>query len=186
MARTVFSIILIIASILGFVLFVSPQYQDIMALRIEETQLRDVLTNSRTLQEKRDQLLNRYNSFTAADIARLEKMVPNNADNVKLILELQTLASRYGLELQTAALADSQEDTLNQRTQLQTNRDYGTIQLNLVIRGPYEGFVSFLEDVENSLRIIDVDALSFRAEGTSTSVYQFNLALKTYWLKQIN
>ncbi len=186
MARTIFALILIIASVLGFVLFVSPQYQDIMTLRTEEAQLRDVLANSRTLQEKRDQLLKQYNNFSRDEIDRLEKMVPNNADNVKLILELQTLASRYGLELQTAALAESEEETRGQRQVQVVNRDYGTIGLDLVIRGPYEGFVSFLEDVEKSLRIIDVDALSFRPEGTSTTVFQFNVSLKTYWLKQIN
>lgn len=187
MARTIFAIILIVASVLGFVLFVNPQYQDIMTLRTEEAQLREVLANSRALQEKRDQLLQRYNNFSAEEIARIEKMVPNNADNVKLILELQTLASRYGLELQTAALAESEEETRGQRASVQVvHRDYGTIGLDLVIRGPYEGFVSFLEDVERSLRIIDVHGLSFRPEGTSTTVFQFNVSLKTYWLKQIN
>lgn len=185
MARSVFAILLIIASILGFVLFVSPQYQDITKLRTEEAQLKNVLANSRTLQEKRDQLLNRYNGFSAQEVARLEKMVPNNADNVKLILELQTLASRYGLELQTAALSDEEEQ--NQRSQVQVvNRDYGTIGLDLVIRGSYEGFVSFLEDIEKSLRIIDVHSLSFRPDTNTPTIYQFNVGLRTYWLKQIN
>lgn len=187
MGRFIFAIILIIASVLGFVLFVSPQYQDITALRSEQSQLEDVLANSRTLQEKRDQLLERYNGFSTNDLRRLEKMVPNNADNVKLILELQTLASRYGLELQTAALSDEDEQTRSQRTQVQiANREYGTINLDLVIRGPYEGFVSFLEDTENSLRIIDVDSLSFRADTQNSALYQYNVSFKTYWLKQIN
>lgn len=187
MGRSLFAIILIIASILGFVLFVSPQYQDIIAMRAESTQLNEVLNNSRTLQEKRDQLLKQYNNFSPANIDRLEKMVPNNADNVKLILELQTLASRYGLELRTAALSADEEAARTQRTQVQiATRDYGTISLDLVIRGPYDGFVSFLSDIEKSLRIIDVESLSFRSDANNPSVYQFNVSFNTYWLKQIN
>ncbi len=188
MARSLFAIIIIIASILGFVFFVGPQYSDITALRAEEAQLKDVLSNSRTLQAKRDDLLKKYNNFAPAELARLEKMVPNNADNVKLILELQTIASRYGLELRTAALSEEEETQRSQRSQIQVATvDYGTISLDLVIRGSYEGFVSFMEDVEQSLRIIDVEALSFRAESANNqTVYQFNMSMNTYWLKQIN
>lgn len=187
MGRSLFAIILIIASVLGFVLFVSPQYQDVIALRTQESQLKDVLANSRTLQEKRDQLLKTFNAMSPNDVARLEKMVPNNADNVKLILELQTLASRYGLELRTAALSEEEEAARTQRAQVQiATRDYGTISLDLVIRGPYDGFVSFISDIEKSLRIIDVESISFRSEENNPSTYQFNLSLNTYWLKQIN
>jgi len=187
MGRSLFAIILIIASVLGFVLFVGPQYQDIVTLRAEESQLRNVLANSRTLQEKRDELLKTYNAMSPADVARLEKMVPNNADNVKLILELQTLASRYGLELRTAALSEEEEMARTERAQVQiAARDYGTIGLDLVVRGSYEGFVSFITDIEKSLRIIDAQSLSFRAEDNNPGVYQFNVSLNTYWLKQIN
>jgi Tfp pilus assembly protein PilO len=187
MGRSLIAIILIIASVLGFVLFVGPQYQDVVALRTEESQLKDVLANSRTLQQKRDQLLKTYNEMSPADVARLEKMVPNNADNVKLILELQTLASKYGLELRTAALSEEEEMDRTQRTQVQiATRDYGTISLDLVVRGSYEGFVGFISDVEKSLRIIDVESLAFRSEANNPSVFQFNISLNTYWLKQIN
>jgi Tfp pilus assembly protein PilO len=46
----------------------------------------------------------------------------------------------------------------------------------------YETFVSFLQDVEKSLRIVDVTDLTFTAPDKSTN-YDFGITIKTYWLK---
>ena len=59
----------------------------------------DVLARARDLQAKRDDLRNRYNSITAADKTRLEQLLPDTLDNVRLVLDIDRIASRHGLRL---------------------------------------------------------------------------------------
>jgi hypothetical protein len=45
----------------------------------------------------------------------------------------------------------------------------------------YKDFVSFLRDLETSLRLVDVVGLSFTS--TKGDLYDFSVSIRTYWLK---
>jgi Tfp pilus assembly protein PilO len=182
--KNIFSIIVIVAAIASFVLVVQPQYQEIQALQQKSDELEQVLANARQLQSARDELLEKRSSMSNADIARLEKMVPESVDNVKLILELQNIANDFNLEIQTASTDREQEGEEGEEEASFVDvesRDYGIISLNFNIVGRYDDFLAFLSDLERNLRIIDVRALSF--SGDDTGVYSFSITLDTYWLK---
>jgi Tfp pilus assembly protein PilO len=183
--RNLFSIIVIVAAIASFVLVVQPQYQEIQDLQRKSDDLEQVLANARRLQSIRDDLLDKRNNMSNSDLARLEKMVPENVDNVKLILELQNIANQYNLEIQTARTDREGEDEEGQNAQPTfvdvDSRDYGIIALDFNITGTYFDFLAFLRDIERNLRITDVRSLSFA--GGETGTYSFQLTLETYWLK---
>lgn len=189
--RNIFSIIVIIAAIASFVLIVQPQYKEIQVLQQKNSELEEVLSNSRQLQSVRDELLESRNALSEADLARLEKMVPESVDNVKLILELQNIANQYNLQIETASTdkegeegAEGEEGTeTSQDTSLVDveSRDYGIITLNFALTGNYHDFLDFLVDLQTNLRIIDVRSIQF--SGDDSSSYSFKLTLQTYWLK---
>lgn len=164
---------------------VQPQYKEIQALQVQSQELEQVLSNARRLQSIRDSLLDKRNELSNSDLARLEKMVPENVDNVKLILELQSVANQYGLEIQTASTDQEQEgqaEEQNARSFVDIeSRDYGIIALDFNIVGTYHNFLAFLADIERNLRITDVRSLGFVSDGSGT--YSFQLTLETYWLK---
>lgn len=182
--RNILSIIVIVAAIASFVLVVQPEYQEIQALQEKSDELEQVLVNARQLQSVRDDLLEKRANLSNVDLARLEKMVPESVDNVKLILELQNIANRFNLEIQTAS-TDKEEDDEEEGQQASLvdveSRDYGIISLDFNLTGNYDDFLNFLAELERNLRITDVRSISFSADDSSA--YSFSLTLDTYWLK---
>ena len=147
-------------------------------------ELEEVLVNARRLQSIRDDLLGKKEGLLDTDLARLEKMVPESVDNVKLILELQGIANQYSLEIQTASAdrEDSGEEGNGDSGFVDVDsRDYGIIALDFNLTGTYDEFFDFLRDLERNLRITDIRNVTF--SSSDTGEYSFQLTLETYWLK---
>ncbi len=158
--------------------FVDPNYKEIQELKEEQVQYDEALDKSKELRGVRDSLLSEYNTFNPEDIDKLEKIIPDNVDNVRLIMEIDSIASKYGTtirKVEVSSLVD-ESDTLGRNS-----KEYNAINLDLMVEASYEDFVKFLNDLSNSLRIMDINKLSF--EPSFLSLYQFRLNFKTYWLK---
>jgi len=88
MIRFILPIIFVIVAIGLFFGYVDPVYDDVKVLRAEEARFIDALDRSKELQQIKDQLLAKYNTFSSADLERLQKLLPDNVDNVRLVLDL--------------------------------------------------------------------------------------------------
>lgn len=184
--KNIISIIVSIISIGIFVLIVQPEYKEIKSMQAQERELEGVLSNARRLQSLRDSLLDKRNRISNADVGRLEKLIPESADNVKLILEFEQIAERYGLKIQAAsATRESEtatENTTRQNFDIQT-KDYGIISLDFTINGGYNEFISFLKDIEQNLRITDIRSLTVTPPQGLDSTFGYQINIDTYWLK---
>ncbi len=183
--KNIIPIIVTIISIATFVLIVQPQYNEIKEMQVQETELQDVLDNARKLQSLRDSLLEKRNNISNADIRRLEKLIPESADNVKLILEFQQIAERYNLEIQAASATKENEGSGEEQQQtfdIETN-DYGVITLDFSLSGGYSQGISFLKDIERNLRITDIRSLTINPPSGDGLEYGYELSIDTYWLK---
>ncbi len=175
--RTILSIILILAAVGGFVGFVMPTYNEAREIKQQKDKYEEVLANARLLAEKRDSLLEIYNSIDPSDLERLERMLPDNPDNVKLILEIDALARSQGLTLQNVKIGQPEEQ--RNRTAV---ADIGTLTLDFSTSGPYPGYVNFINALEKNLRIMNVRKISFIAPDDRSS-YQYQTSIETYWVK---
>src|SRR3989344_4525889 len=90
-----------------FFWFIDPEYAKIKLLRAEEAEFDQALDRSKELQTVRDQLLSRYNTFARSDVERLQKLLPDHVNNVRLILDLDGIASRYGMRIRNVAIEDN-------------------------------------------------------------------------------
>lgn len=160
--------------------FIDPAYNRVQDLRAEESQFNQALTRSKELQQVRDQLLSRYNTFSQNDLNRLEKLLPDNVDNVRLILDLDAIASRYGMRIRNVALQTNESRALRGQVGFDETR-FDSLIVSFSVTGSYDSFVSFLGDLERSLRLVDVNSISFTA--SPSGIYDYSVALKTYWLK---
>ncbi len=177
--KSLFPIIAVAAAIALFYWYIDPTYTEIKELRTTEGTLDLALDRSLELQEERDQLLSRYNTFSATDVSRLEKLLPDHVDNVRLILDLDGIASKYGMRVRNVTL-----DKSNTRTQGTVGPDeslYESFILTFTVTGEYGTFRQFIQDLERSLRLVDVVGLSFVA--AESGLYDFSISIKTYWLK---
>ncbi len=183
--KNIISIIVILISLASFIFFVKPEFTQVKALEAKSKEYEEILKNARKLRKIRDQLLEKRQSFSEKDLQRLEKLIPDNADNVKLIIDLQNIAKNYGLSIETAS---SQKDEKGKKKKKQKqsfdieSKDYGIISLSFSAKGSYEGFLSFLKDLEDKLRITDVRGLSIEPLEKNQD-YQFSIDVDTYWLK---
>lgn len=163
--------------------FINPTYVEVGALRAEEATYDGALSRSRELQSVRDQLLARYNTFSEDNLTRLQRLVPDTIDNVRLILDLDGIASRYGMHVRNVSL-NSGASAASRAAGGQLgpgDARYDYVTLSFTVSGTYDTFRAFLSDLESSLRLVDVSSISFAA--TQTGVYEYSLGLKTYWLK---
>src|SRR3989339_255335 len=99
MTRFLLPIILIGIAITFFFAFTNPMYNNILTLNEEVTSYNDALDNSKTLENERDKLTAKYNAINPENLMKIAKLLPENVDNIRLILEIEQIALPYGMVL---------------------------------------------------------------------------------------
>lgn len=173
-------IILIIVSIAVFFTYTDPTYNKIKISEKDEVQYDEALNKSRELQTIRDSLLSKYNTFNSSDIEKLEKLLPDNVDNVRLILEIDDTASKYGMSLRDVSVSGGNE-TVGKNIVEAIAKDFYTITLSFSVSASYSNFVKFIEDLEHKLRIVDISRVSFKASDSDFNEYR--VSVETYWIE---
>lgn len=179
-------IILIIISFAVFFGYIDPNYRgedptnrSVKSLLAEDAEYQEALNNSKKIREQRSALMTKKSNFSLDDLARLEKLLPDNIDNIKLVIDIKNIAQKHNLvlkniKLDTAATADTK------KLGSDANK-YGTIGVSFGVMASYDNFQNLLTDLEKSLRLVDITELS--VTGSDTGLYDFSVGLKTYWLK---
>ena len=199
MFRFAVPIILIGTAIAGFFLFASPTYRGISDLRAQVVSYNEALDNSKALEAQRDTLTQKYNSIDSNNLTKLQKLLPDNVNNIRLILEIEGIASPYGMVLKNVKYdATEKKDTTQPNNTMQTeivpqtNSNYGIWNLEFSTQGSYSNFLNFTKDLENNLRIVDISSIDFSSDTgtvgagkstTSSDNYTYTFKIKTYWLK---
>lgn len=171
--------ILIVVSIGLFYTLINPEYKKVKSLRTEAAQYQDVLDNVSKLISTRDALLTKYNSIPKAEIDRLNKILPDNLDTVELALDLDSIASKYGVTIKSVQTLKG--DTSAGAIVLGGDKPYQTAQVSFEFVSSYDSFQKFLRDVETSQRISNVKEISF--ESSDNGLYIFRMILEVYYLK---
>ena len=179
--KTLLPIVFILIAGAIFFGFIDPSYKRVQTLRVEEARFDQALTRSRELQQTRDQLLSRYNTLSPNDIDRLEKLLPDNIDNVRLILDLDTIASQFGMRVRNISISAIGPRVESGRVDTGSENGFGTLMLSFSVTTTYEKFRTFLESLERSLRLVDVTNVSFAS--VQSGLYDYQVSIKTYWLK---
>jgi hypothetical protein len=104
-------------------------------------------------------------------------LLPDNIDNVRLILDIDHLASTHNIKVQNLVLDENENDVAIGSP----GRLYESAKMNFSVEAPYKVFMAFLEDLEASLRIIDAADLSFTSNQIDQ--YSYNVSIRTYWLR---
>ncbi len=190
--------ILIGLAIAGFFMFTNPLYGDITKLRDQSVSFNEALDNSKSLEAERDKLTEKYNSIDPNSLAKLQKLLPDSVDNIRLILEIEGVASPYGMVLKdvkydTTTPATTATPAAGSAAVKMNSTDYGTWNLEFSSKGTYSNFLNFLKDLEKNLRIVDISSIDFSSNAeavnpassnsSSSDTYTYSFKIKTYWLK---
>lgn len=189
MGKSIFGLIaLLVAGALLFV-YTKPAYSAAGDMQAQITQYQDALDKAAQLDALRQKLLAQYNAFSPDDVNRLQTLLPDHVDNIGLILDLDNLASRYGMALEnvdvstpSAASGGSAVGTVGAN-----GLKYDSLSIHFATYGTYNNFRSFIADLERSLRLVDLTSLTISEQGSQPTggvpAYRYDMTIKTYWLK---
>jgi hypothetical protein len=176
-SSTAFILILISAGL--FYTFVMPEYSKVQALRAEAAQYQGVLGHVSDLSQKRDALLLKYNAIPQQDIDSLEKILPDNVNVVELALDLDSIASKYGISIKNVQTVKAQDQGATSVVVPVPSGPYQKANISFSFISTYDNFRKFERDLEQSLSIIDVKTASFNTADSGLD--EFQMQIETYW-----
>ena len=180
--RLMLPIILIAAAIGLFALFTNPTYQNIKVLQTQVGAFDNALDKANELKGVRDQLLSRRNTFATENVQKLERILPDNVDNIRFIIDINNIAARRNLSLSNVSVGTvSDSKVARNALSIGSSGDpVGSASVSFSLSASYDDFLAFMQDLEHSLRIVDVQTLDFKP--ASGGKYDISLAIRTYWL----
>lgn len=183
--KNIIPILIIIATIGLSYIYVFPQYRNIKTLWADGRSYDDVLTKSAELRQMRGELRERLGNFSSADLDRLSKMMPAGDDIVQLILDLDNLARRYNILMQNIKTSEDGDQTTGNRntTSEPPSTPYKVISISFNFDGTYLNMLSFLRDIEDSLRIMDVASIKVKTNKDAPEIQNYEFLINTYWLR---
>lgn len=197
MTRSFISLLCFLVAGGTFFMFTKPAYDGLGATQAKIAEYDSALAKAKQLQAKKAELEQQERLFAAADLDRLQKMLPDHVDNVRLVLDLDDLASRHRMALQNVTMNAPQTGVASAAgstaigTIGSSAQKYDSLTLQFGTDGTYDDFMAFLTDLEASLRIVDLVTLTMTPAtpgAGATSVvavprYHYDISIRTYWLK---
>ena len=202
--KSIISLILIATSIAFFVFFTKPKWTELNVNKIEVDKLKVAEDNAKDLKLKIESLLKVKASITEENMNKIKRMVPDSIENVKLIINFDSMlqdlikskgtasvykkanpesSDEFSIENPNISKSSTLTEGIPDASQL------GVADFTFKVSLTYKDFLDFLKRIEASSRIFDIESISFSSpdskdiKNPDEMVYDFNISLKTYWLK---
>lgn len=143
--------------------------------------LNAALDSAKRIQTVRETLQEQYNSFSSDELNRLKKMVPSHVDNVRLVIDINGMASTYGMLLKDIQVGQSSDVAAAPGAGTLVGDGPEHLDIRFTVSGTYDSLKLFVQDLGRSLRIVDITDLTFMSKDTD--IYDFTIGLRTYWLQ---
>lgn len=195
MNRIIFQVTLVIVAVALFFSFVDPLYRNedpanpgIKLLQAEIKKYDEAIDRSQELVAEKTRLVAKRDAIDEGSRIRLEKLLPDSIDNIRLIIDINNIARPYGMVLKNLRLTGLDESGKTNGASAEAreaviggNETIGSVTLGFAVTARYENFKDFMRDLERSLRLVDVTDLTLKS--TEKDFYEFDVTLKTYWLR---
>ncbi len=181
--RAFLPIIFLALAAVIFFYFTDPVLSQIEELKATKQELNLGLENAGKLANRQEELRHKKNAITEEQLDRLNKLIPDHVDNVRLIIEMLRVGVRAGMPLSGLVVdvgGDSEERSNPEATAEENSLNQVDISFN--VSGSYQLFKSFMANLSDNLRILDVTGFSLSA--TAQDFYSYTVQLRTYWLNK--
>jgi hypothetical protein len=194
MNRNITALILLVLAVGIYFTYTSGQIAVLNSIQAQNSQYLSAIDNAKKLINLRDSVLNQYNAISDLDKTRLDKIVPDNIDNIRLTIDISGIAARHGItatgittsaDAKSSAGATSPNPALNSTNpglSTSASGNLSTVTVSFGVTTTYANFISFLQDLERSLRVLDVTGITL--SSSANGIYTYGVTMNTYWLKQ--
>jgi len=160
-------------------MFIYPSVGEISALTAEKQKYTDTLAMISNIENKKNELLTKFNNISAADRKDIETILPNSLDFVNLISQIDSVAAKYGISIDK--VSSKETGTSDKSGETTSSQSYQSAIIEFSFDATYEKFNIFLNDLEKSLRILDIKSIKLTTKDNG--IYTYNVQFQTYWLK---
>lgn len=198
MNKNLISLILIVLAIALTATFTKGRYDNIKISRTQNLELENAIEDFSKLIQLRDKIQNDYNKIPTIDVdTRLERMIPDSVDNVRLIIDVTRIITKNGLFPKAITASSPDLESVKSKNTVPAavasnplsvkKSDAATalspVTLTFGVTTTYDNMISLLKEIESSLRIMNITSLTFSSNETRNGEYDFAVEIQTYWLK---
>ncbi|NUM25534.1 MAG: hypothetical protein HUU49_02800 [Candidatus Buchananbacteria bacterium] len=173
---TLIVIIIIIGTSYYFIL--EPKYQQVGVGGSYNTKtLAEELEKRKDYLKQLEELNRNFTQVNQSQIAKLQKILPGEKDVAGLFVQLEALAEKNNFLLSGITITEAAEDATKSKEKINPST-IKKMNISLTLVGvqksnTYGEVKGFLDDLENNLRLFDVNAVYFDSESTDYTVNLF-------------
>ena len=167
-------IIIVMLGVAGFAIaiYALPAWTNVVALRAELAKIEEIDKQVKDIAKDRDTLLERYREVTIQQSDRLNNLMPKNIYAEELYVFFEKFVPETGIAFDSISI--SAPVSLASSGEGQQG-----VGFDIKAKGTYVQVRSFLDGVENSLRLMDIDSVSITE--TAQNIYSVAVHGKMYY-----
>ena len=195
MSRTTLSFILIILGVLVFYFLFLTQWEGVKNAQADYSAVNRAIDELKSLQAKRDELVDTYNSVKASDLTKADQIITTGPQTRSILVDLEALARSAGVTLKSvdfhqasapaaakAAVPSKGPGGVTPGVSVDLKGGVLVLPLNLTVSGGYSAFRKFLSDLEVNQRLFDAVSITFGVgQGQAAGNIDVGLQLKAYY-----
>lgn len=156
-------------------------FPEIKVLRKQASSYNETINTAKKVRSSIDKTLGDYNGISQDNVDRINKMVPSGAESMKLVVQIDDMMRKKDLSLSSIDSKDAIDKSPVSNAVKNGGKNAESIFLSIKARGSYTSFRSFIEELEKSLRLIDVNSVKISPVGQDD--YSFSVEAVSYWRK---
>lgn len=168
-----------------YVLYIDASIKNIKQQLAKEEEINGYLELAKEARGKLDEIELQYKNFPPDANKKLSIILPESIDSLKLIIDVNTVAKRHGLQVLGPAVTGADGDA-------QKSGGYAKYKLNFKVSATYPAFQEFLGDIQKSLALRDFNNVAFTAttekdaagnvSKPENAIYDYQVELMSYAL----
>jgi len=166
--------------------FLNGTGKGLRILLAEKDEYNRALDHARKVEEKVKELEEARQSISVEERQKLDEFIPDRIDTVDFVVNINRIAARHGMilkgvkiEEKTTAIPTTARAIAQQGAAATSTID--STGMKFSVSGPYNSLLGFLDNLAISLRVADVESVSFVSDEKGLNRY--DIELKTYWVK---
>jgi Tfp pilus assembly protein PilO len=161
--------------------FIYPSFGEINTLLDQKQKYLSSLETVNNIENKKDELLTKFNEIPAADRKEIEAVLPSSLNFVALVSQIDAIAASHGISIDKITSEAVDSSVGNSVEKAAPQKPYRSSIIGFTFVSSYESSNVFLNDLEKSLRILDIR--SVKIEPKEDGSYSYSVRYETYWFK---
>ena len=152
----------VILSAMMILFIIDPALKKAKMYKIELADLQATEQKVQSILKIYDNLNDKFKQIDASVLENVNVALPENVNNVKLILALEGIAKSHSMALKDVKV-ELKDNQNTQQSESQTP-DLKKVTIEVSVIGSYDSYLAFMKDVEQSMQLMTFKQVDFKAD----------------------